>query len=376
MEPADSEETTPTGSVTTPPDTDTPDTDADLPATTDSGTTDSGTTDTGTTDTGTVSPPDAACGNGLDDDDDGWFDLADPGCTDAADSDEGGFAVTHLCNDGVDNDLDGLIDALDPDCGSATDVEPLPPSISPSGILMLPITAGTFDMGCTAEQLATGLCSYDEFPVHTVTLTRHIWVAQTELTVSQYEALIGTNPALHGSCADCPVEHVTWYDAAAFSNVLSATDGLDACYDCAAGPCTPVEDLYGCPGYRLPTEAEWEFVARCGDPFVYPGSDVAGLVAWTVENSGGETHTVATKAANACGLYDLAGNVREWISDVYIDPYDVGPLIDPFAGAGGYNRSTRGGHWDHEPYRISQRDAAGPGFQYSSLGFRIVRTMP
>lgn len=368
----DTDDTTPPpGSVYVPTGTDAPGSE------TGGSVTDSGATDSGATDTDTVIPPDAACDNGLDDDLDGWFDLADPGCTDAADGDEGGFDLTHTCNDGVDNDLDSLIDALDPDCGSATDVEPLASPISPAGILMLPIAGGTFDMGCTAEQLATGLCDpYNEFPVHTVTLTRAIWVAQTEVTVSQYQAVTGVNPALHGTCLDCPVESVSWYDVVAFANVLSASEGLDACYDCSPGPCTPAEDLYGCTGYRLPTEAEWEYVARCGESWVYPGGDDPDLVAWTGQNSGGQTQPVATKEPNACGLYDLGGNVHEWISDSFTESYDVGPVTDPFSPSGGYNRSTRGGHWSYDPYRTSQRDAAGPGFQYSILGFRLVRTIP
>ena len=333
-------------------------------------------TDTDPTDTGPTIPPPSACSNDLDDDSDGWIDDSDPGCTNDADDDEGGFDPTYECNDGLDNDADGLTDATDPNCGTAKEGEPAPLVVG--SMRLLPIAAGTFEMGCTPEQEATGVCDLNEFPVHTVTFAHDLWMAETEMTQGQYVALTGVNPASHYSCDSCPVERTNWHEAVAYCNALSLSEGLALCYDCAGPTCVAVADLTTCAGYRLPTEAEWEFAARCGDAFVYAGSDDADAVAWTEVTAAGQTHKVAQKTPNRCGLYDMSGNVSEWTNDYMSDEYESGALVDPLGALSGYNRAHRGGSYIFDPTnaRVAVRGAAGPFFTYDSLGFRVVRTIP
>jgi sulfatase modifying factor 1 len=193
---------------------------------------------------------------------------------------------------------------------------------------------------------------------------------------------MGTNPSALSSCGlDCPVENVTWHQAAAFANAVSAEELLSECYTCdGAGLDTLCEEAigpYACGGYRLPAEAEWEAAARCGEDTLYAGSIVADDVAWFSRNSTSTSHPVAAKSANACGLYDMSGNVWEWTGDWYdSNYYETSPDSDPEGPVTGTGRSGRGGCWDYmaDSIRVPFRFGRSPALHGSYLGFRVART--
>jgi sulfatase modifying factor 1 len=247
---------------------------------------------------------------------------------------------------------------------------------------MVVIPAGSFSMGCTASQSG---CQGDELPVMPVTLTRNLWLSKTEITQAQYQQIMGINPAADVACGPtCPVEQVTWHMAAAFANVLSSAGGLELCYAClGAGPsvqCVQNVDPYGCAGYRLPTEAEWEAAARCGADLTFAGSNVASDVAWSLPNSGMTAHPVASKLPNACGLHDMSGNVWEWVHDYYSpSQYSNVPQTDPLGPPAGTTRVLRGGAYTHAitQARVAHRNGSNlPGVVFSNVGFRLARTAP
>jgi formylglycine-generating enzyme required for sulfatase activity len=152
-----------------------------------------------------------------------------------------------------------------------------------------------------------------------------------------------------------PVEQVSWNDAQEFIAKLNAKN-----------------DGYR---YRLPTEAEWEYAARAGTTGAYAGDlDAMG---WYDKNSGGKTHLVATKTANAWGLYDMHGNVWEWVQDWYGD-YSAVAVTDPVGPNTGSFRVYRGGSWSNwaQYCRSALRDFHSPDIRYNNLGFRLLRTSP
>ena len=203
---------------------------------------------------------------------------------------------------------------------------------------------------------------------HLVNIAYAICVQVTEVTQGQYESVMDDNPSYFGSCgAKCPVEQVTWNDAVQYANALSLREGLTACYEGArfVGP--------SCTGYRLPTEAEWEYSARAGTT-----RDATDLehVAWFQKNSNDRPHPVQQKQPNAWGIYDMLGNVWEWTGDWYGEygTQDGDSLRSAKAG----ERSNRGGSWYNRAQgtRVSIRGSDAPGKRNSALGFRLVRTAP
>ena len=254
-------------------------------------------------------------------------------------------------------------------------------SITSLDLDFVEVSAGSFTIGCTEGQGEE--CQGDEDPGHSVVLTRPVLISVTEVTQAQYEAITGERPSIELGCgADCPVETVSWHDAAAFTNALSALESLESCYVCSSATrsdCAPVDDLIGCAGYRLPTEAEWEAAARCGDDFMFAGSDESGEVAWTSQNAKSITHPVGLLAPNACGLYDMSGNVYEWVGDWY-GPYPHETTTDPLDSmepSEEMARVYRGGSWgNHARHaRVSNRHWRTPHFEFGLLGIRVVRTV-
>jgi len=242
----------------------------------------------------------------------------------------------------------------------------------PSGYTMMAVPAGTYEVGCTASQSG---CASDEKPAHPVKLSRSVLMGQTEVTQGLWQSVMGSNPSHFQGCGStCPVEQVSWVDAAKFANALSKKDGLEACYTISGDSVSWPRGL-GCTGYRLPTEAEWEVAARGGRDALYAGGSELGLVGWTRENSGGTTHPVGEKAANGYGLYDMTGNVWEWTWDWY-GAYSSGMQVDPVGAGSGSNRVSRGGCWYFSAAnaRVADRHSAAPAYRIHNLGFRLARS--
>jgi formylglycine-generating enzyme required for sulfatase activity len=235
---------------------------------------------------------------------------------------------------------------------------------------LIDVSATPFTMGSPETELGR---SADEV-AHQVTLTRNYMLMTTEVTQEQFENIMGYNPAHfgpNGSGTDCgptcPVEQVSWDECAAYGNVLSRREGVSECYDCSGTgrnvECTLSPNYaspYDCPGYRLPTEAEWEYAARAGSTTAtYRGDlDAADCVtttlheaAWYSCNSEGTTHAVAQMEPNVWTLRDMLGNVYEWVHDVY-GPYPPGAVTDPTGAVGEGFHVVRGGAWHESAFEI------------------------
>jgi len=201
----------------------------------------------------------------------------------------------------------------------------------------------------------------------------------TEVTQGLYKDVMGSNPSKFSNCgANCPVEKVNWYDAVRMANKLSERDGLVSCYQIGSGSKPSVSwSNKDCTGWRLPTEAEWEYAARGGEDYKYSGSDNMNEVGWYSSNSGRKTHPVGQKKANGYGLYDMSGNVREWVFDSWKREYDSS-ITDPVYVDTRPDRVRRGGAWGSlaRSMRVSSRDRSSASYPFNrDLGFRFLRTV-
>ena len=258
------------------------------------------------------------------------------------------------------------------------------------------VKAGTFQMGSTAG-------GSDEKPVHAVTLTKNFYMSKYEVTQGEYEKYCtygGSSPSSsYGDGDKYPAYYVSWYDALVYCNKRSIAENLTPCYS-INGETDPkkwgtvptssdstwngVVCNWDANGYRLPTEAEWEYAARAGDntvdTLIYSGtSDVneLGDYAWYTNNSSSKTHQVGTKKANAFGLYDMSGNVCEWCWNCYKSSYDTTTDAgnDPTGALSGSSRVHRGGGWGSYAggASVSSRNYNGPNLRNLNRGFRLVR---
>ena len=273
--------------------------------------------------------------------------------------------------------------------------KPTGPAVCPAGMTM--VKAGSFVMGSPETEPTR---AKDEVQ-HKVTLTRDFCISTTEVTQADWKAVMGSNPSTFAACGDnCPVESVTWIEAMAYANAKSGKEGRDICL--------PAGGFVGldCTGFRLPTEAEWEFAARAGTTTaVYAGDLVVTAptnaavlepIAWYGGNSGAAyegaadcafwkgaatpatkcgTHPVGTKQANGLGLHDMFGNVWEWTLD-WAGPF-AGDATDPTGAEKGSRRVLRGGGWSSEVKhaRAANRGDGPPGSKGPFIGFRLV-TLP
>ena len=239
-----------------------------------------------------------------------------------------------------------------------------------NGIEMVMIPGGQFEMGSSGGEA-------DESPAHRVWVDAFL-MDRYEVTQEQYSRLIMADPS-HFKGASNPVEQVSWAHAALYCNARSREEGLEPCYDAASGECNFLAN-----GYRLPTEAEWEYACRAGtDTEQFFGRDARALrdYAWYADNSFEKTHPVGQKKPNFWGLYDMYGNVAEWCNDIYGKSYyEKSPEKNPQGQEEGGKYVLRGGSWSSsaDSCRSAYRVGEDPGFNDAcfardDIGFRCVR---
>lgn len=229
---------------------------------------------------------------------------------------------------------------------------------------MVVVPTGTFRMGSNNGG--------DGFPAHTVTFSRPFAIGKTEITQLQWKAIMGNNPSHFAHAGDnfpveagvnFPVEKVSWDDAQEYIKKLSEKTGKQ---------------------YRLPSEAEWEYACRTDEMQEFCGDDNVDKVAWYRNSdspkwqNGAATHPVATKNPNSFGLYDMSGNVWEWVEDSYHANYRGAPTDGSAWEGDGERRVLRGGSWDFTPLNLRSvyRSGEDPTIRDNDVGFRVARTLP
>ena len=217
------------------------------------------------------------------------------------------------------------------------------------GMEFVLLPPGKFQMG-TSQSM--GNRNHDEGPTHEVTVSQGFYLGKYEVTQRQWSSVMGQNPSWFERCDQCPVERVSWFDVTAFIRRLNSIEG-DA-------------------NYRLPTEAEWEYAALGNTNEALYGN--LNEIGWYLDNSDGRTHVVGGRVPNRYGLYDLLGNVWEWVQDWY-GPYQTASQIDPVGPSRGSKRVTRGCSWVTSPSecRTSARNSHDPSERFGGLGFRLLR---
>ena len=216
---------------------------------------------------------------------------------------------------------------------------------------MVAIAPGVFEMGSNNGTAG-------EKPAHRVVIGNGFALGKTEVTQKQWQAVMGKAPSKFSNCGDdCPVEQVSWNDVQAYIQKLNARTGKQ---------------------YRLPSEAEWEYACRAGRKQEYCGGENPDSVGWYEQNSGHSTHPVGRKQANAFGLYDMSGNVWEWVEDSYHANYNGAPSDGTAWQGDRARRVLRGGSWSSlaDALRSANRSSIDAASRGSDVGFRVARTLP
>lgn len=252
---------------------------------------------------------------------------------------------------------------------------------------MVFVKGGTFMMGSSEGNA-------DEKPAHQVILSS-FYIGKYEVTQAEYQEIMRKNPSRFKDNPNNPVDNVSWFNAIEYCNRRSMKEDLNPCYNFGSYGRNPdkwpsnwyknpnnhtkISCDWSADGYRLPTEAEWEFAAKGGTEskhYKYSGSNSLVTVAWYQYNSQDGSHRVGTKAPNELGIHDMSGNVSEWCWDIFAN-YTKGTQTNPHGASKGDYRVLRDGAWDkNENYcRVSLRNIQDPNFCYYTNGFRIVRVI-
>ena len=276
---------------------------------------------------------------------------------------------------------------------SAADVVPPPKKVCPHG--WCKIKGGTFSMGSPTSEP----CREHGVPketAHQVTLTNDFEMMDTEVSQADFLKVMGFNPSGFSSCGiHCPADTVTWHQAVGYCNKMTTVVKLTPCYTCTGSGATTScavaaayqgAKIYDCPGFRLPTEAEWEYAYRAGTTTAaFSGAVTNCMVeeksinpyAWYLPNSSTKTHPGGTRKPNPWGLHDMGGNVWEWIHDLYVADLGSAAVTDPYGGASGTVVNIRGGSWGNKPrvIRSANRSQVGKTWADNRIGIRCVRTL-
>ena len=275
--------------------------------------------------------------------------------------------------------------ANDPEAQSLQEkIETLTTMISKGGIKLRRIPSGSFDMG---SHDSDEFIRNNERPQHRVTLTQSFLAGVYPVMQGDFQRVMEFNPSISSDDPNCPVDNVTWYTALEFCNKLSDEDGQPRYYELtnvkrrSSGTIERADvSILGGDGYRLLTEAEWEYVCRagCSTPWCF-GDLVVHVThyAWFFDNSPSGTQPVGLKKPNSWGLYDMHGNVMEWCFDWFSELYyqQCGEVENPTGADDGTGRTIRGGSWQFGPEatRCACRNSSNPENSSNMIGFRIAR---
>jgi len=233
---------------------------------------------------------------------------------------------------------------------------------------MVRIEGGTFTMGSPSNEQGR---TTSEGPQHQVTVS-NFYIAKFPVTQAEYQEIMSVNPS-HNIGPSLPVEQVNWFDAVEYCNKLSEKEGLTPAYTVNGNNVTWNREANG---YRLPTEAEWEYACRAGTQTQYYSGTSVDEAGWHIGNSGAQTHPVGEKQPNDWGLYDMHGNVLEWCWD-WLGNYSAQADNNPIGAASGTSRVYRGGSWSFQPNQIrsAYRFGNNPTMRSFMIGFRVARSI-